>query len=94
MTQPTKKALNLPAPLTLNQATKLSIKSAKPIDFYFYVDSLKKKISICNDGENKIIFKDEDEHSSPILNTYRCGDEFIIVTENSIYIVSSSINID
>ena len=40
-----KKNLGLPSDKTLQQAVKLSIKTAKPICFYFYVDSLKKKIS-------------------------------------------------
>ena len=90
----TKKTLGLPEDKTLQQAVKLSIKTAKPICFYFYVDSLRKKIIICSDGENKIIFKDEDEHSSPIQNTYKCGKEFIIVTENTIYIISAGITIE
>jgi hypothetical protein len=89
-----KKTLGLPEDKTLQQAVKLSIKTAKPICFYFYVDSLKKKITICNDGEDKIIFKNEDEHTSPILNTYKCGGEYIIVTENTIYIVSANITIN
>ena len=54
-----KKNLGLPSDKTLQQAVKLSIKTAKPICFYFYVDSLKKKISICSDGEDKIIFKNQ-----------------------------------
>ena len=89
-----KKTLGLPDNKTLQQAVKLSIKTAKPICFYFYVDSLKKKITICNDGKDKIIFKNEDEHTSPILNTYKCGGEYIIVTENTIYIVSADITIN
>jgi hypothetical protein len=88
-----KKNLGLPSDKTLQQAVKLSIKSAKPICFYFYVDSLKKKISICSDGEDKIIFKNQEEHTSPILNTYKCGNEYLVVTENTIYIVSSNISV-
>ena len=34
-----KKNLGLPSDKTLQQAVKLSIKTAKPICFYFYVDS-------------------------------------------------------
>jgi hypothetical protein len=89
-----KKNLGLPSDKTLQQAVKLSIKTAKPICFYFYVDSLKKKISICSDGEDKIIFKNQEEHTSPILNTYKCGDEYLVITENTIYVVSSNISVN
>lgn len=89
-----KKTLGLPDTKTLQTAVKLSIKYSKPICFYFYVDSLKKKITICSDGEDKIIFKNEDEHTSPIQNTFKCGNEFIVLTENTIYIISNGIDIN
>jgi hypothetical protein len=81
--------LVLPSDKTLQQATKLSLKTKKPICFYFYIDSLKGKISIVNDGEDRIIFKNEDEHTSPIINTYKSESSYIIVTENTIYILSA-----
>lgn len=81
--------LTLPNDKTLQQACKLSLKTKKPICFYFYIDSLKGKISIVNDGEDRIIFKSEDEHTSPIINTYKSDNSFIVVTENTIYILSA-----
>jgi hypothetical protein len=81
--------LVLPTDKTLQQATKLSLKTKKPICFYFYIDSLKGKISIVSDGEDRIIFKSEDEHTSPIINTYKSDTSFIVVTENTIYILSA-----
>jgi hypothetical protein len=81
--------LVLPSEKTLLQATKLSLKTKKPICFYFYIDSLKGKITIVTDGEDRIIFKSEDEHTSPILNTYKSDNSFIVVTENTIYILSA-----
>ena len=54
----------------------------------------KKKISICSDGEDKIIFKNQEEHTSPILNTYKCGDEYLVITENTIYVVSANISVN
>lgn len=80
----------LPNEKTLMQACKLSIKLKKPICFYFYLDSLRGKISIVSDGEDRIIFKNEDEHTSPILNTYKSENCYIVVTENTIYILSSN----
>jgi hypothetical protein len=80
--------LVLPSDKTLQQATKLSLKTKKPICFYFYIDSLKGKICIKNDGEDRFIFKSNDEYTSPILNTYKSEQSYIVVTENTIYIVS------
>ena len=85
-----KKSLGLPSDKTLQQAVKLSIKTAKPICFYFYVDSLKGNCSICSEGEDKIIFKNSEEHTSPILHTYKCENEYIVITDNTVYILSSS----
>ena len=90
MAEGQKKTLGLPSDKTLQQAVKLSIKTAKPICFYFYVDSLKGKVCISSDGEDKIIYKNDDEHTSPILNTFKCNSEFLVVTENTIYVVSSN----
>ena len=81
--------LVLPTEKTLLQATKLALKTKKPVCFYFYIDSVKGKITIVSDGEDRIIFKYEDEHTSPILNSYKSDNCYIVVTENTIYILSA-----
>ena len=73
---------------TLSQAAKLSIKVSKPICFYFYIDSCKNNASIVTADGEKIIYKNNEEHTSPIKNTYKVGDEYLVVTENTIYIIS------
>ena len=88
-----KAKVSLPSDKTMQQAVKLSIKTSKPICMYFYIDSLKGKVTISSDGEDKIVFKNEDEYTSPILNTYQCENCFIIVTENTIYLISSNTRI-
>ena len=80
--------LSIPNDKTLQQATKLSIKLCKPICFYFYIDSCRGKINIINHEGDKIIYKNSEEHTSPIKNTYKVGNEYLVVTENTIYIVS------
>ena len=91
--QPKKSQLSLPSDKTLQQAVKLSIKTTKPICFYFYVDSLKGRVCISSDGDDKIIYKNDDEHTSPIMNTFKYQNEFLVVTENTIYVVSSNTQI-
>ena len=88
-----KAKVGLPSDKTMQQAAKLSIKLVKPICFYFFIDSLKGRISISSDGDDRIIFKNDEEHTSPILNTYKCDDCYIVITENTIYLISSNTRI-
>tara|TARA_B100001063_G_C16775922_1_gene565331 strand:- start:1846 stop:2049 length:204 start_codon:yes stop_codon:yes gene_type:complete len=61
--------------------------------FDYWTDSLERKvlIGVKEDGE-KLIVKSEEEYTSPIAKIYKVEEEYIIVTENSIYIVSSNID--
>ena len=88
-----KPKLSIPNADTLTQACKLSIKLQKPMCFYFYVDSLKGSICIASNDDDKIIYKSNDEHTSPIQNTYKVNNEYLVVTENTIYVISASTKI-
>lgn len=88
-----KDKLVLPSSNTLTQAAKLSIKLSKPICFYFYIDSLRDNCTIVNSESEKIIYKNNEEHTSPIKNTYKVGGEYLIVTENTIYMLSSNVKV-
>ena len=80
--------ISLPSNETLSQAAKLSIKVSKPICFYFYIDSCKGAAQIVTAEGDKIIYKNNEEHTSPIRHTYKVGNEYLIVTDNTIYIIS------
>jgi len=82
--------INIPCDNTLNQAAKLSIKISKPICFYFYLDSCRGNVNICTNESDKIIYKNSEEHTSSISNIYKVNNEFLVVTENTIYIISSN----
>jgi len=88
-----KPKLSIPTSETLQQACKLSIKLQKAIDFYFYVDSLKGSICIASNEDDKIIYKNNEEHTSPIQNTYKVNAEYLVVTENTIYVISAKTKI-
>jgi hypothetical protein len=83
------KELVLPSAKTLNGAFRLSVVHGKPVCAYFYLDSLKNKVCIRQDGEEKIIYKDEDEYTSPLEHLYKSEGEYIAITHNTIYIISS-----
>jgi hypothetical protein len=82
----------LPSDLTLKHATKLAIVEDKPIMLDYWSSSLDKKalVGVKESGE-KLLVKSEDEYTSPISKFYKSATEYIIITENSIYLVSSEI---
>lgn len=82
----------LPADITLKHATKLSIVDDKPIMMDYWTFSLDKKALIgARENGEKLLVKSEDEYTSSIQKFYKSGTEYIIITENSIYIVSNDI---
>ena len=82
----------LPSDATLQNSTKLAITEDKPIMLDYWADSLDGKalVGVRENGE-KMLVKSAEEYTSPISKLYRSGTEYIIMTENSIYLVSSSI---
>jgi len=82
----------LPSDATLKHASKLSIVEDKPILLDYWTASLDKKalVGVRESGE-KLLVKSEDEYTSPISKFYKSATEYIIITENSIYLVSSEI---
>ena len=58
---------------------------------YFYIDSCKGNAQIVKAEGDNIIYKNSEEHTSPIKNTYKVGNEYLIVTENTIYLISATL---
>jgi hypothetical protein len=85
----------LPSDTTLQHASKLAIVEDKPIMLDYWTASLEKKVNraligIKENGE-KLLVKSEDEYTSPISKFYKVQTDYIIITENSIYLVSADI---
>lgn len=80
--------ISIPDEKTLSHAFKLSIKISKPVCTYFYIDSCRGKVNIMNSDGDKIVYKNSEEYTSPIQNTYKVGNEYLVVTENTIYVIS------
>jgi hypothetical protein len=83
----------LPEMKTLQNATKLSIVEDRPIMMDYWTNSIDKTvmIGIKEDGK-KMLIKNEEEYTSFIEKVYRInGKDYIIMTENSIYIVDAEI---
>lgn len=83
-----------PTPSTqcLTHCAKLAIVDDKPIMLDYWTDSLEKNILIgVRESGEKLLVKNEDEYTSPIAKIYKVENEYIIVTENSLYVVSTEI---
>jgi hypothetical protein len=87
----------LPNAKTLQHAAKLGIVEDKPIMLDYWTNSLEKTVLIgVKDGKTaeekeKLLVKSEEEYTSPISRIFKVENEYIIITENSIYIVDVEI---
>ena len=84
----------LPNVTTLLQAARLSIQLDKPLQLDYFVDTATNRAFIGEDGgeaKEKVLVKTKDEFTSLISKMYKVGEEYLVVTENSIYIVSGKI---
>ena len=81
-----------PSNQCLQHAVKIAIVEDRPIMMDYWTNSHDKNvlIGIKEDGE-KLLVKSEDEYTSPIAKIFKVENEYIIVTENSLYIVDSNI---
>jgi hypothetical protein len=81
-----------PSAKCLEHAFKLGVVHDKAIMSDYWTDSLDKKVLIgVRDNEEKLLIKSEEEYTSPISKIFQTTSEYIIMTENSIYIVSKDI---
>jgi hypothetical protein len=84
----------LPDNVTLQHASKIAITEDKPIMMDYWKNSIDKSVMIGHKTDNskeRILVRSEEEYTSPISKVYKVGGEYIIVTENSIYIVDANI---
>jgi hypothetical protein len=77
------------------QAAKVALEHDRPIYLDYYVESVDKKCCIGVQGASKYLVKSDTEYTSPIENILRMKEEkaWLVLTENSIYIVSADIPI-
>ena len=82
----------LPSDITMKHACKIAIVEDKPIILDYWSASLDQKALIgIRENKEKLLVKSEEEYTSPISKFYKSNSEYIIITENSIYVVSSDI---
>ena len=78
--------------MTMKHACKIAIVEDKPIILDYWSASLDQKALIgIRENKEKLLVKSEEEYTSPIVKIYKTGNEYIIATENSIYLVDVKI---
>lgn len=82
-----------PSPSSLVQAARLALAQDKPILLDYYSDSVSGSAFMGEDEQTKekMLVKSAEEFTSLIQKTYKVAEEYIVMTENSIYIVSASL---
>jgi len=83
----------MPAAATLQHAARLAIQNDKPIQLDYYVETHLGKAFLGEDVDTKerVLVKSKDEFTSMIQKTFKVGEDFLVMTENTIYIVSGKI---
>jgi len=87
-------ASDIPNEKVLTHAAKIALEQDKPIllDYYKETKPLGKAfLGQDKDTGEKILVKSVDEYTSPVQKMFKAKDDYIIVTENSVYIVSGTI---
>jgi hypothetical protein len=85
--------MSVPSATVLLRAAQVSIDEDKPIYFDYYRDSVEKKCCIGVQGSTKYLVKSNDEYTSTIQTVFKCDTCFIVMTENSLYVVDAGIPI-
>lgn len=84
----------LPGNATIEHAMKLAINEDRPIMMDYWKDSIEKTVLIGqrdDETKEKILVRSEEEYTSPIKQILKVGTDYIIMTENSIYLVDTGI---
>ena len=83
----------VPAEKTLVHAARIAVEQDKPILLDYYNDTKNAKAFLGEDPDTKerILVKNAEEYTSPIQKIFKAATDYIVMTENSIYIVSGAI---
>jgi hypothetical protein len=83
----------IPAQNVLAEAAKVALKEDKYIGLDYYQSSMDKSCCIGVQDDVKYLIKSGTEYTSPIQSIMRLKEDnvFFVITENSLYIVSSAI---
>ena len=77
----------------LQHCVKLAVVEDRPIMLDYWAESQDNNVIIgVRENGEKLLVKSEDEYTSPVSKIYKIQNEYIVITENSLYIVSAKIS--
>lgn len=84
--------INVPHEKTLKHAARIAIEKDMPILLDYFNDTAEGKAFLGEDATTKakMLVRSEDEYTSLIQKIFKVADDFIVITENSIYIISGT----
>ncbi len=90
---PAAPATLVPSAQVLVSAAKVAIEQDKAIHLDYFTDTATNKAFLGEDpaAGQKMLVKSNEEYTSLVQKVYKVGEEYIILTENSLYIVSGKI---
>jgi len=83
----------LPSASVLLRTAQVAMEHDKPIYLDYYRPSVEKTCCLGVQGTTKYLVKSDDEYTSTIENVFKCETCYIVMTENSLYVVSADIPI-
>ena len=85
--------VKLPSDTVLKNASKIAISEDKPIMLDYWPDSYGETNVLIGVRQNdeKLLVRSAEEYTSPISRIFKVSEDYIVITENSIYIVSTEI---
>jgi hypothetical protein len=83
---------SLPNEKTLKHAARMAMEQDKPIMLDYYADTRDGKAFLGEDASTKeqMLVRSESEYTSGIEKKFKVAEDFIIITQNSIYIIAGS----
>ncbi len=85
--------LELPSDKVMIHAARFAIDRDMPIMLDYFLDTKNGTAFLGEDSvtKEKMLVRSEEEYTSPIAKILKAGTEFIVITENSIYVVAGNI---
>jgi|TARA_B110000967_G_C18577601_1_gene408021 hypothetical protein len=82
----------MPSNETLTHAVQKAIVDDRPIVLDYWQGSLDRTVVVgVRDNDEKLLVKSAEEYTSPITKIFKVGSEYLVLTENSIYLVDAGI---
>ena len=82
----------LPNDKTLKHAARIALEQDKPICLDYFNDTREGKAFLGEDNttKDKMLVRSEEEYTSLIQKIFKVETDFIVITENSIYVIAGS----